>query len=591
MTTFRRPQSAHHTARLTLSVLCNVLLLTFLIGCSNETNNITKPTQTPASQPFVCSTHSANPVTLSMYYGSEKQAWIQDVVADFNSRHISACDGPITVQATPIGSGASMQQIVAGTIQPDIWSPAGSVWLTLLNGMWQSKHGSDLVPTGATDSPSLVTSPVVIAMWKPEAEALGWPNKALGWSDIAALSTNPRGWAAYGHPEFGDFKFGHTRPDDSNSGLDAVIAEYYAATSKQRELSLDDVNNPTTKDFVANVESSIIHYGDSTGFFANEMFTKGPDFLSATVMYESLVVQANDGKAYPHLAYPVVAIYPKEGTFYSDHPFTIPQASWVTPAKKTSAIAFRAFLLASAQQKKALQYGFRPADLSVGIGAPVDSAHGVDPGEPRTLLQIPSAGVVTAIKSSWEEQRRKVDVMLILDRSGSMNDLVGGLSKIEKAKQGLVEFVNLLGDSDGLGLTVFSTNTDVLSAVSPLGPKRQSVLASISGIDANGSTRLFDTIAEQVASLKALPSKHIKVVVVLTDGMDTSSQHSIDQLISQIMSFGVNAGEGVKVYTIAYGDDADVKGLTGIASATNGQEYAGTPQNIQLLYYQISRFF
>ena len=571
-----------------------LLLLLVLAACSTTTTPNTsnqRPAQTPANQSFQCSAHSSNPVTLTMSYGSEKEAWINDVVATFNSQNITACDGPITVKAVPLGSGQSMQEIVAGTIQPDIWSPAGGVWLALINSQWRAKHGSDLIDTSANSSPSLVTSPVVIAMWKPEAEALGWPNKAIGWADIAALSTNPRGWAAYGHPEFGDFKFGHTHPDYSNSGLDAVIAENYAAVGKVRALTVADVNNAQTKDFVANVESSIIHYGDSTGFFADKMFSNGPGYLSAAVMYESLVVQANDGKTYPHLAYPVVAIYPREGTFYSDHPFAIPQASWVTPAKKAAALKFRDFLLAPAQQRKALQYGFRPANLSVPVGAPIDTAHGVDPNQPSTLLQVPSVDVVNAIQASWNEQRRKVDVMLILDRSGSMNDKIGDISKLEAAKQGLVEFVNLLGDSDGLGMTVFSDSTDVLTPVTLLGPKRQNVLNTINGIVTDGQTRLFDTIAEQVSALQALPSKHIKAIVVLTDGMDNISHRSRSQLVSQITPSGENAGEGIKAFTIAYGSDADVSGLSAIANATGGQEYAGTPQNIRQVYLQISEFF
>lgn len=573
-----------------------LLLLTLITACGEATNPTIprkQASRTPSAlnQPIECSAHSSNPVTLTMYYGSEKEAWINDVVTDFNSRSITACDGPITVKAIPIGSGQSMQQIVDGTIQPDIWSPAGNVWLALINSTWQTKHGSDFVATGANDTPSLVTSPVVIAMWKPEAEALGWPTKAIGWADIAALSTNPKGWAAYGHPEFGDFKFGHTHPDYSNSGLDAVIAENYAAVGKVRGLTVDDVNNAQTKDFVANVESSIIHYGDSTGFFADKMFRNGPGYLSATVVYESLVVQANDAKIYPHLPYPVVAIYPKEGTFYSDHPFAIPQASWVTPAKKAAALAFRNFLLAPQQQKKALQYGFRPANLNVAMGAPLDSAHGVDASQPSTLLQTPPANVVSAILSSWNEQRRKVDVMLILDRSGSMNDSIGGTSKIAAARQGLAEFINLLGDSDGLGLTAFSDSADVLTPVTLLGPKRQNTLTIINGINAAGQTRLFDTIGEQVSALKALPSKHIKSVVVLTDGIDNISQRSINELVSQLTPSGENAGEGIKVFTIAYGGDADVSGLTKIANATGAQEYAGTPQNIQQVYFQISEFF
>src|SRR5215469_16420447 len=189
-----------------------MLLPLLLAACSTTPTNPTPPNKpsgqvpSPSSQPIQCAAHSSNPVTLMMYYGSEKEAWISDVVADFNSRNITACDGPITVKAIPIGSGQSMQQIVDGAIQPDIWSPAGSVWLALVNAQWQAKHGSDIIDTSANSAPSLVTSPVVIAMWKPEAEALGWPTKPLGWADISALSTNPTGWAAYGHPEFGDFK-------------------------------------------------------------------------------------------------------------------------------------------------------------------------------------------------------------------------------------------------------------------------------------------------------------------------------------------------------------------------------------------------
>jgi Ca-activated chloride channel family protein len=567
-----------------------LLLLTVLAACDSQASQPTQPA--PGGVSIPCSSHSSDPVTLNVLYSSEKQAWMEDVVKDFNNRHITACDGPITVKATPTGSGQSTLDILSGAAQPDVWSPAGSVWITLLNAQWQEKHaGQQLIGTGATDTPSLVASPVVIAMWKPQAEALGWPQKSVGWADIAKLSTDPNGWKTYGHPEFGEFKFGHTHPDYSNSGLDALIAMNYAATKKVRGLTLDDVNSATTKNFVSTVESSVIHYGDSTGFFAEKMFNNGPSYLSATVMYENLVVQANDGKTYPHLPYPVVAIYPTEGTFYSDHPYTVLNANWVTPAKKAAGLAFRNFLLTTDQQKKALQYGFRPADLNVPVTAPVDTAHGVDPKQPGTVLQLPNADVIKTIQSNWDTQRRRVDVMLILDNSGSMDDPIGGTTKIAGAKDGLKEFVNLLNDDDRLGLTVFNTQSNVVSQIDTLGPKRQNMLDIINGVVAGGQTRLFDTIAEQQKALQNTPSKNIKALVVLTDGQDTASKMKLDDLVSQVSLTGENAGSGVKIFTIAYGDDADVNGLTKVANVAGGKEYAGNPQNIQSVYNQISQFF
>ena len=82
-----------------------------------------------------------------------------------------------------------------------------------------------------------------------------------------------------------------------------------------------------------------------------------------------------------------------------------------------------------------------------------------------------------------------------------------------------------------------------------------------------------------------------KAVIVLTDGRDNTSHRSVNQLVSQITPSGENAGEGIKVFTIAYGSDADVNGLTTVANATGGQEYAGTPKNIRQDYLQISEFF
>ena len=67
--------------------------------------------------------------------------------------------------------------------------------------------------------------------------------------------SNPEGWASKGHPEWGAFKLGKTNPNFSTSGLSATIAQYYAATGKQSDLTLEDLNRPDVDAFMRGVES------------------------------------------------------------------------------------------------------------------------------------------------------------------------------------------------------------------------------------------------------------------------------------------------------------------------------------------------
>src|SRR5438309_3706145 len=97
--------------RLSLSMwlaLCLGLLL-MLGGCANPFVNAHVTATATTSASYRCVSHSNTPVTLSMYYGSEKQAWMTDVVNTFNQQQVSACDGSITVHAVPYGSGESLQ--------------------------------------------------------------------------------------------------------------------------------------------------------------------------------------------------------------------------------------------------------------------------------------------------------------------------------------------------------------------------------------------------------------------------------------------------------------------------------------------------
>ena len=374
-------------------------------------------------------------VKVSIVYGSEKQAWLDPLVAQYNTEKHKTADGSeIVISATPLGSIESINGILDGSLQPVVWSPASSIYIPVANADWRKNHNNDLVTGNPKD---LLLSPVVIAMWKPMAQALGWPNKQLGWADIAKLATSDQGWAAYNHPEWGQFKFGHTHPDYSNSGIVSIIAEAYAGSGKQRGLTMDDLQSSDLQKFMADVESGVIHYGTSTGFFSDRMFSRGPSYLSAAVMYENLVVnQESQRLSGQSQQVPVVAIYPSEGTFWANHPYIILNAPWVTTVQNEAAQNFENFLLDKPQQEKALTLGFRPSNPSIPLSAPLDAQHGADVNQPKTVLEIPSAQVIEAIRALWQNVKKPVDLVVVMDISGSMQG-----DKIASARSSLIQFI------------------------------------------------------------------------------------------------------------------------------------------------------
>lgn len=527
-----------------------------------------------------------NNVNVDIIYGSEKKEWLEPLVQQFNDAKNKTSDGKtIKIHATPMGSIESVRGIIDGTLQPTVWSPASSVYLPVANAEWKKSHATELFSGNPND---LVLSPVVIAMWRPMAQALGWPDKPIGWEDISLLATSTEGWSEFGHPEWGGFKFGHTHPGYSNSGLVSIIAETYAGLGKQRGLSTDDLRSSELKQFLKDVESSIIHYGTSTGFFAERMFEFGPSYLSAAVLYENLVVaQETKRLSGESSQIPVVAIYPKEGTFWSNHPFVILDAPWVEPAQKEAAKLFEDFLLAEQQQLRALDLGFRPADPSLPLVSPLDTQHGADPTQPKTILEVPSAAVINGIQLLWRETKKPVDLVVVMDISGSMAG-----DKITSARSSLMEFIQKLDDRDRLQIVLFSSDQVALTPLTELGGKRQQVLDSVSGIFEGGDTTLYDSTMQAYEELQRDGDpKHIRAVVVLTDGEDTASTTPLDAILSRIRAAQGEGGNAIKIFTIAFGDNANKDILKEIAESSGGKEYDSSPDTIQKIYDEIATFF
>jgi Ca-activated chloride channel homolog len=178
------------------------------------------------------------------------------------------------------------------------------------------------------ENPSIVRTPLVIAMWEPMAEALGYPRKPLGFEDIVKLARSKAGRADYGLPEYGAFKLVHANPDYSTSGLSAVVAEYYAATGKKEGLRPEDVTGKA-RDTVRALERSIVHPTRDVEAVVRELEGQGDSATQVrvfTIAYSAgargarealaMIAEASGGNSYPGDPENIEAVYRSISSFF-----------------------------------------------------------------------------------------------------------------------------------------------------------------------------------------------------------------------------------------------------------------------------------
>ena len=573
-----------------------------LVACTGKSSQST-------SAPKGCATI---PVATS----PEKFDLLTKLSQEFNSSSAAKSGGCVFVQINKVSSGASATLLTQGWPdestngpKPVIWSPAASAWGGVVNQRLTDKGQQPIVPTSFK---SFMLTPLVIAMPKPMADALGYPATPVGYGDLLKLAQDPNGWASKGHPEWGPFKLGKTNPNFSTSALNATVAQYYAATGKQRDLSLEDVNRPEVAAFNKGVESAVVHYGDTTLTFLNNWYrndTRGTalTYVSAVSVEEKSVIDYNKGNPDGILQagenprpprVPLVAIYPKEGTLFSDEPLFVLNADWVSARQRQGAQAFSDFLQKPENQRQVLAFGFRPGNPQVAVASPISKAYGVDPGQPQTTLTVPSPAVLVGIIDKWGEQRKSARVLLVIDVSGSMGDDAGDNStKLDLAKRAAIDALQEFKADDLVGLRIFSTginargpDTDELDLV-PVGPiasNREALATRIESLVPTSGTPLYTVAKNSYNTMKAsYDPTRINAVVLLTDGKNEDPHN--DDLNGTLNSLR-SGSEGlsttpVRLFTIAYGKDADLADLKRMAEATNAAAYdASDPQTINKVF-------
>ncbi|SCL28371.1 vWA domain-containing protein [Micromonospora inyonensis] len=533
-------------------------------------------------------------IELEINSSTEKSALLGELAEKYNTSDRSLDGGGCArVHVSGLTSGKATEALAAGWTGtglpvPQVWLPTSSLWTGQLRLLDQAAGRAPQTPD---QYPSIANSPLVIAMPNPKGELVR-QRGPLGWGEILGLSGR-EGWAGFGKPEWGRFTFGKDNPNLSTSGLAATIATYYAAVQRSSDLTRSDLANPAVTQFVRRIEANVSHYSDDVVDLLRDLAEAdlsgegaSKDDMSAIVMQEELVHLYNEGELSPKQEgeargrrpnVPLVAVHPKEGTFNLDHPFVVlPTAD---ERQRVAAADFLAFLTEGDQQRSFAELGFRdherraPKELLASVGT--------EPTDGLTYFEPPDPAVVEAMLGNWSTLRKKANILIALDTSGSMEKKVGDRTRFQVASAAAAKGLGLLNAEDRVGLWSFSSET----SKRPEGPYREEVRlgdydqkrinSRIAGLHVEGNTALYATVRAAHEHLtQRYDPERINAVVVLTDG---KNEYNRDNDLARLLAdVKLDPERPVKVFCIAFDEDSNFATLDRIAKASSGKAFDAT---------------
>jgi Ca-activated chloride channel family protein len=199
----------------------------------------------------------------------------------------------------------------------------------------------------------------------------------------------------------------------------------------------------------------------------------------------------------------------------------------------------------------------------------------------------PAPDVVQEILGSWATLRKKANILMTVDVSGSMiSNKVGTRTRLDVATSAAKNGIKLLNSQDQVGLWSFSSEAQGSGRLPyrqqmPLSPLSAGTFShKLDGMQAGGATALYTTIrAAHQYMLQHYDRTRINAVVVLTDGENEYPKD--DNLAKLLKDIALDPDRPVKIFCIAFDKGSDLATLEAIAKATAGKTF--NAQNPQLI--------
>ena len=392
-----------------LTVLGKIFIFLFVVLCGAGAYYFFTKDKFAANKPkgssstggvFDSLTGAGEQVELGIAYGTEKQRWLEWAVQEFAKTK----DGKrIKINLIPMGSLEGAHALLGGDQRIQVWSPASALYKDIFVEEWQVKYSQNPI---LKEEP-IALSPMVFVMWDERYQAFIQRYKTVSFTTVGQALQEKGGWDTIAQkPDWGLFKFGHTHPNESNSGLMTIVLTAYAYQKKTKDLQLKDVVDIGYQNWMQGLERTVSGLANSTGNMMKEMVLKGPSSYDALFVYESVAIDylKNAEGRWGQLK----IVYP-EYNAWNDNPYYIIDAPWSSKEQRKAAETFLAFLLTEPIQKESLNHGFRPANPNVPVkfsdspfvkyadyGIRVDLAK---------ICEPPKAEVVNNLLQSWQRSQ------------------------------------------------------------------------------------------------------------------------------------------------------------------------------------------
>jgi VWFA-related protein len=182
-------------------------------------------------------------------------------------------------------------------------------------------------------------------------------------------------------------------------------------------------------------------------------------------------------------------------------------------------------------------------------------------------------GVVKA-----EEQNqggsRAISTSMVLDRSGSMDGLLGDLKTAAK------QYVDELQQGDRAAVIYFDNAVDLDQQFTD---DKSALKSAIDARSTGGSTAIYDATIRGIREVEQ--EANTRAVISMTDGKENASTNTKQDVIDL-----ANQGEQIPIYTVTLGSGADQSPMQDISSKTGGRHFhAPSASDLTAIYNDISQ--